>query len=66
MHSHTVVDHQGGWEAHDVRDRHEGDELREVYKEVWSDTGELVDEGRGHCLHGLLLLLGCLRITSRV
>lgn len=45
VHSHAVVDHQRDWKAHDVRDGHEGDELRQVYKDVWGDAGELVDEG---------------------
>lgn len=55
--SHAVVDYQGGWEAHDVGDRHEGDELRQVHKQFWGHSGELVDESSGHCLHGLQLFL---------
>lgn len=55
--SHAVVHNQGGWEVHYVRNRHEGDELRKVDKELWGHSGELVDESRCHCFHGLQLLL---------
>jgi len=55
--SHAVVDYQGGWEAHDVRDRHEGDELRQVHKQLWGHPGELMDESSSHCFHGLQLFL---------
>ncbi len=55
--SHAVVDYQGGWEAHDVRDGHEGDELRQVHKQFWGHSGELMNESSGHCFHGLQLFL---------
>lgn len=55
--SHAVVDYQGGREAHDVRDGHEGDELRQVHKQFWGHSGELVDESSSHCFHGLQLFL---------
>ena len=55
--SHSVVDYQGGRKAHDVRDRHEGDELRQVHKQLWGHSGELMDESSGHCFHGLQLFL---------
>lgn len=55
--SHAVVDDQGRWEAHDVRDRHEGNKLRQVHKQLWGHSWELVDEGSGHCFHGMHLSL---------
>lgn len=63
--SHAVIDHQGSWEAHDVRDRHEGDELGQVHKQLWGHPRELVDEGRSHGFHGLhLSLRGLTRRTK--
>lgn len=53
--SHAVVDDQGGWEAHNVRNRHERNELREVHEQLWGHSGELMDESGRHCFHGLLL-----------
>lgn len=55
--SHAVVDDQGGREAHDVGNRHEGDELREVNKQLRGHSGELMDESSRHGFHGLELLL---------
>ncbi len=51
--SHAIIDYQGRWEAHDVRDRHEGNELRQVHKQFRGHSGELVDESSSHCFHGL-------------
>lgn len=63
--SHTVIDYQGSWEAHDVRDRHEGNKLRQVHKQLWGHPRELVDEGSSHCFHGLhLSLRGLTRRTK--
>lgn len=55
---HAVVDHQRGGEAHDIRDGHEGDEVGQVNKQLRGHSGELMDEGSGHCFHGLQLSLG--------
>ena len=51
--SHTVIDNEGSWEAHYVRDGHEGYELGEVHKELWGHSRELVNESSSHCFHGL-------------
>lgn len=55
--SHAVVDYQGCWEAHDIRNRHEGDELRHVHEQFRGHSGEFMDESSGHCFHGLQLFL---------
>lgn len=63
--SHAVIDYQGSWEAHDVRDRHERNKLRQVHKQLWGHSRELVDEGSSHCFHGLhLSLRGLTRRTK--
>lgn len=63
--SHAVVDYQGSWEAHDVGDGHEGNEVRQVHKQLRGHSRELVDEGSGHCFHGLhLSLRGLTRRTK--
>lgn len=54
---HAVVDNQGGWEAHDVRYRHEGNELRQVHKQFWGHSWELMNKGSSHCFHGLQFFL---------
>lgn len=62
---HAVVDYQRGGEAHDIRDRHEGDEVREVDKQLRGHSGELMEESSGHCLHGLQLSLGGLTVETK-
>lgn len=62
--SHTVIDYQGGGEAHDIRYRHEGNELRQVHKQFWGHSRELVDESSSHCFHGLQLFLRGLTKTK--
>lgn len=62
---HAVVDYQRGGEAHDIRDGHEGDELRQVDKQLRGHSGELMEESSGHCFHGLQLSLGGLTVKTK-
>lgn len=64
--SHAVIHNDGGWEAHDVRYRHEREELGQVHKEFWSHSGEFMDKSSSHCFHGLQLFLGSLRLGKKI